>query len=295
MDSAVQRFLDYLMVEKGLAGNSIAAYGRDLAQFVEFVGSKGVNSPGDLDATIAAAYAESLSRNGFARTTMARKISALRTFAKFLVRDGIVREDFTSNLESARPPRRLPATLSVQEVELLLSQPDCLTPIGLRDKAMLETLYASGLRVSELIGLKTDDVNLEVGFLRCLGKGSKERVVPIGEVAADFIKRYLTEARGALAKAKQSEFLFLSYQGAPLSRVMFWKIIKKHAASAGIRKRLTPHTLRHSFATHLLEGGADLRAIQEMLGHASIATTEIYTHVSKNRLYEVYELAHPRA
>jgi len=295
MDSAVQRFLDYLMVEKGLAGNSIAAYGRDLAQFVEFVKSKEVNSPGELNAGIAASYVESLSRNGFARTTMARKISALRTFAKFLVRDGIVGEDFTSNLESSRPPSRLPATLTVQEVELLLSQPDCATPIGLRDRAMLETLYASGLRVSELIGLKTDDVNLGVGFLRCLGKGSKERVVPVGQVAADFIKRYLTEARGSLAKAKQSEFLFLSYQGAPLSRVMFWKIIKKHAASTGIRKRLTPHTLRHSFATHLLEGGADLRAIQEMLGHASIATTEIYTHVSKDRLYEVYELAHPRA
>jgi len=295
MDSAVQRFLDYLMVERGLADNSIAAYGRDLSRFVEFARSKGANSPADLNAGVASGYVESLSREAFARATIARKTSSLKTFAKFLVRDGIVQADFASDLESSAPPRRLPATLSIEEVDLLLSQPDLTKPIGLRDKAMLETLYASGLRVSELVRLKTEDVNLDVGFLRCLGKGAKERVVPIGQVAAGCVRRYLTEARGSLAGGGRSEYLFLSYRGAPMSRVMFWKIIKKYASSAGIRKRLTPHTLRHSFATHLLEGGADLRAIQEMLGHASIATTEIYTHVSKSKLYEIYDLTHPRA
>jgi len=295
MDGAVQRFLDFLTVEKGLADNSIAAYGRDLAQFVAFAGSKGVDSVQGLDGSLAEAYAARLSRDGYARASAARKISALRSFAKFLVRDGMLEADFTANLESSRPPKRLPATLTVQEVELLLDQPDCAKPIGLRDKAMLEVLYAGGLRVSELINLKTEDLNLGVGFLRCFGKGSKERVVPIGQIAAGYVNRYLAEARGELARGKQSEYLFLSYRGEPMSRVMFWKIVKKYAGSAGIRKRLTPHTLRHSFATHLLEGGADLRAIQEMLGHVSIATTETYTHVSTARLYEEYELAHPRA
>jgi len=295
MDSAVQKFLDYLMVEKGLASNSVAAYGGDLAQFVEFARSKGVNSPTDVDPTIASGYAVSLSSAGFARATIARKISSLRSFAKFLTTEGMIQADFTADLENSTPPRRLPSTLSVQEVELLLAQPDCSTPKGLRDKAMLETLYASGLRVSELIHLKTEDVNLEIGFLRCFGKGSKERVVPIGQVAAGCVRRYLAEARGSLAGAGRSEYLFLSYRGEPMSRIMFWKIIKKYAASAGILKRLTPHTLRHSFATHLLEHGADLRSVQEMLGHVSITTTEIYTHVTKTLLYEIYEMTHPRA
>lgn len=295
MDAAVQRFLDYLTVEKGLAANSISAYGCDLAQFVEFVRSRGVDSPTDLDGGTAVAYAESLSRAGFAGTSIARKLSAVRTFSKFLVREGILRVDFASNLEVARPKTRLPATLTIQDVESLLAQPDTSKPLGIRDRAMLEVLYASGLRVSELVSLKTEDVNLDVGFLRCVGKGGKERIVPIGDVATACVKQYLQRARGDLTAGGRSEFLFVSQRGAPMSRVMFWKIIRKYAASAGIRKRLTPHTLRHSFATHLLEGGADLRAIQEMLGHASITTTEVYTHVSTGRLYEVYDIAHPRA
>lgn len=295
LDDDIQRFLDYLTVEKGLSVNTIAAYASDLAQFAGFVKKQSKNSSADLVPALASAFAQELSKSGLSRSSSARKISALRSFSKFLLREGILHIDFASELETSRRKTSLPNVLSSDDIEKLLAAPDLTQPSGLRDKAMMEVLYAGGLRVSELISLKIDCLDLDLGFLRCKGKGSKERVVPIGAAAVHYVSRYLNEARGSLANNKNSEFLFLSRFGEPMSRIMFWKIIRKYAKAAGIDSYLTPHTLRHSFASHLLERGADLRSIQEMLGHASITTTEIYTHVSKSRLFEVYDKTHPRA
>ncbi len=295
MDEEIQRFLDYLAVEKGLANNTISAYAKDLAQFADFAAKAGALSFENLTSSLADYFAQSLSQSGLSRASIARKISSLRSFSKFLLREGIMQIDFASELETSRRKSNLPNVLSLHEVEKLLSAPDITTPTGLRNKAMMEVMYAGGLRVSELVNLKTENLDVDSGFLMCKGKGSKERVVPIGQTAIYFVNRYLLEARAIFLKNKSSDFLFLSRNGEPISRIMFWKIIKKYAESAKIDSYLTPHTLRHSFASHLLQHGADLRSIQEMLGHASITTTEIYTHVSKSRLFEVYDKTHPRA
>ena len=216
-----------------------------------------------------------------------------RSLIKFLVGEKEIAKSPLAVLEPSRPPVRLPKSLSVEELSRLLAAPDIRDDLGLRDKSMIETLYATGLRVSELVGLKVEDVNLKSGFVRCTGKGDKERVVPMGEIAANAIALYIDRVRGRLSDT--SEYLFLTKLGKPISRVMFWKIIKKYAAKAGITSPITPHVLRHSFATHLLERGADLRSLQEMLGHASIATTQVYTHVTRDHLREVYKESHPRA
>lgn len=289
MDEAVQAFLDHLTVERGLAPNTLSAYAHDLAQFLEFAGG------GDVEESVVVTFLDSLRAAGMSPNSVSRKMSAVRMFAKFAFREGFVEKDFTANLTGMRGVKKLPGVLTIEETERVLQQPDAATPGGLRDRAMLETLYATGLRVSELINLKTADVSLDVGFVRCLGKGSKERIVPLGKIAGGWIARYLTDSRPALARSRSSEYLFLTIRGTKMSRVGFWKTIKKHSAAAGIRKNITPHTLRHSFATHLLQGGADLRSIQEMLGHADIATTQIYTHVSRDKLKEIYRETHPRA
>lgn len=295
MDEAVQAFLDHLSVERGVSPNTISAYGRDLSQFADFARRQGVSSAGDLTEAILIGFMDDLRKSGISATSVSRKLSAIKTFAKFAWRDGYITKDFTANTSGLRGPKKLPRSLTVEEVAELLAQPDWNDPGGSRDKAMLETLYASGLRVSELISLRLVDVNLSVGFVRCFGKGSKERIVPLGKVAADYLTRYLSNGRPKFARSGSSEYLFLSCRGRRMSRVGFWKIVKKYAAKAGIAKNITPHTLRHSFATHLLQGGADLRSIQEMLGHADIATTQVYTHVTQDHLKEVYRETHPRA
>ena len=295
MDALAQRFLDYLLVERGLSSNTIASYGRDVAQFIQFADEAGVKSAAAVTEEVLTRFLARLRREGYAAASAARKLAAIRAFLKFLEREGEVSGDPASWVENPRPAKPLPKTLTEDEILRLLRQPDISAPNGLRDRAMIETLYATGLRVSELVGLRVDDVNLAVGFVRCVGKGSKERVVPIGEVAVETIKSYLVGCRPIFAKGERSEFLFLTRRGQPMTRVAFWKIIKKHARAAGITKHITPHVLRHSFATHLLERGADIRSIQEMLGHASVATTQVYTHVTRDHLRDVYRRAHPRA
>lgn len=295
MDEAVQSFLDHLSIERGLSPNTIAAYGRDLSGFMKYLKENGITSQDQLTDTIMTSYLNHLRESGASPNSVSRKVSAIRTFCKFSCREGYSKRDYTSNLTGMKGIKRLPGVLDAEEVSRLLDQPDTRTPAGARDRAMLETIYASGLRVTELITLKISDVNLGVGFIRCFGKGSKERIIPLGKVAIEYLNRYLLSGRQSFVRAGSQEYLFLTNRGTRMSRVGFWKIIKKYAASAGITKHLTPHTLRHSFATHLLQGGADLRSIQEMLGHADISTTQIYTHVTRDKLKETYRKSHPRA
>jgi integrase/recombinase XerD len=295
MDKALQAFLDHLLVERGLSGNTIAAYARDLAQFVEYCGKNSASTLDGITDDTLLGFLDALREVGMSPNSIGRKLSAIKTFCKFACREGYVKRDFTANAPGLHGVKKLPGVLTIEEVELLLVQPENHTPSGIRDKAMIETLYASGLRVSELINLRLSDMNLAVGFVRCFGKGSKERIIPLGKVAIGYLNRYLSDARPVFASSASSEYLFLTNRGKAMSRVGFWKIIKKYSARAGITKNITPHTLRHSFATHLLQGGADLRSIQEMLGHADIATTQVYTHVSRDKLKEVYRESHPRA
>lgn len=295
MDKLIERFIHYLAVERGLAHNTLESYQRDLVQYVGFLEKNEIH---DLNQTRRAnliAYLADMQRKGRATSTISRNLASMRAFYGFLLRDGMIDQDPTTNLESPKIEKRLPKVLSVQEVEALLEGPDYGTVAGIRDKAMLELLYATGIRVSELVSLNCSDVNLNMGFLKCYGKGSKERIIPLGSVALKSVSDYVMRSRNKLLRDQSEESLFLNHHGQRLSRQGFWKIIKKYATSAAIDKEITPHTLRHSFATHLLENGADLRAVQEMLGHADISTTQIYTHLTKSRLKEVYAKAHPRA
>jgi integrase/recombinase XerD len=295
MDKLIERFIHYLAVERGLAQNTLESYARDLTAYIDFLQRGGIR---DLNQTRRAniiAYLAELQRKGRATTTISRNLASLRAFYGFLLRDGLLDGDPTANLESPKIEKRLPKVLSVGEVESLLEGPDQGTVAGVRDKAMLELLYATGIRVSELVSLNISDVNLNMGFLKCYGKGSKERIIPLGTVALQSVSDYIMRSRVKLSRNPSEESLFLNHHGQRLSRQGFWKIIKKYAHTASIDKEITPHTLRHSFATHLLENGADLRAVQEMLGHADISTTQIYTHLTKSRLKEVYAKAHPRA
>jgi integrase/recombinase XerD len=284
-------FLDYLLLERGLAENTLRAYRRDLDDYLAFLARAGL----DLEAGDAVpCYLRDLQARGCAPATRARRLSCLRRFYRFLTLEGLVGTDPTAAVPSPRRGLKLPRVLTADEVDRLLTQPRTSTPTGLRDRAMLELLYATGLRVSELVALKVADVNVAQGYVRCLGKGQRERVVPFGSVAARYLQAYLTEVRPRLV-ARRSPYLFVNRQGRPLSRQALWKLIKKYARGAGIDKTIGPHVLRHSFATHLLENGADLRTVQELLGHADISTTQIYTHVSTAHLREVYARAHPRA
>ena len=286
---ALQAFLDSLAVERGLSPNTITAYDRDLREHLTFLAARGVSAPGAVDESHLIVYLGQLRRSGAAPATVMRKLSSVRGFYRHLAREEQIAADPTANLPAAQLRRLLPNVLSVEEVSRLINQPDTKTPRGLRDQAMLELIYAAGLRVSELVGLSRGDLNLDLGLVRCLGKGSKERVVPVGRLAIKAVKTYLASRRDA------APALFLGNKGQPLTRVSFWRIVRRYARQAGIRAPVSPHTFRHSFATHMLDGGADLRAIQELLGHANIATTQIYTHVSTDRLREVYRAYHPRA
>ncbi len=295
MESLIQEFIEYLGHEKGLATNTLESYGRDLRQYCGFLSEDTSQTPETASQATIVAYLMMLRKQGKATATIARRLAALKAFYQFMLKENYVTKDPTDELSSPKLERKLPKVLTVEEVEKLLNQPDASNPTGIRDKAMLEVLYATGIRVSELVSLNLDDVDFDEGFVRCVGKGSKERVVPIGEIAVNSLKAYLSKGRPKLVSNPNENALFLNHHGRRLTRQGFWKIVKKYAAQLGIRKEITPHTLRHSFATHLLENGADIRAVQEMLGHADISTTQIYTHVTKDRLKDVYARSHPRA
>ena len=295
MQQLVEDYLAYLTVERGLAGNTLEAYGRDLRSYVRFLTGHALTDLAETSKETVRAYLEHLYQIGRATSTISRNLAAIKSFYQFLVREGWLSVDPSEHLESPKVEKRLPHVMSLTEVEALLSQPAQDEPCSFRDKAMLEVLYATGIRVSELVSLDRTDVNLEAGYLRCLGKGSKERIVPLGSVAIRALAVYMQSGRPKLVKLAGETALFVNQHGRRLTRQGFWKIIKRYAKDANIDESITPHTLRHSFATHLLENGADLRSVQEMLGHADISTTQIYTHVTRNRLKEVYQKAHPRA
>lgn len=285
----LQAFLDGLAIERGLSVNTIEAYRRDLTHHLRFLGGQDVEDLSGVEESQLIVYLGRLRRAGAAPSTVMRKMSALRTFYRYLMREEAIASDPTSNLPSGRLLRRLPSVLSVEEVGRLLAQPDTGTRRGLRDRAMLELLYATGLRVSELVGLGRGDITLDLGVVRCIGKGSKERIVPVGRPAIEAVHAYLDSRRDAAPP------LFVGNKGQPITRVAVWRIVRRYARGAGLRAPISPHALRHSFATHMLEGGADLRSIQELLGHANIVTTQIYTHVSIDHLREVHRAYHPRA
>ena len=290
----LDRFLESLVVERGLRQNSLEAYQRDLIRYLTYLSDRG-RQAASLDRTEVPRYLLALRDAGLSPRSVARHLSTIRQFHRFLVRQGQAAEDPTAHLEAPRPWRRLPGVLSSEEVDRLLAAPAAANPRELRNRAMLELMYASGLRVSELVGLRLGDVNLGVGIVRVVGKGEKERLVPVGDAAAASLRIYLRGGRPLLAKNRPSDVLFLGRHGRGLTRQMFWRLIKKAALEAGISKPVTPHTLRHSFATHLLEHGADLRSVQIMLGHADIGTTQVYTHLSRAHLKAIYDKFHPRA
>jgi integrase/recombinase XerD len=286
------QFINYLRVERGLADNTIQAYSRDIVRFLQFLESRGLSPLGTGQKEIAE-FTGALGRELSARS-VARNISAIRMFFRFLTSEGKIKENPARLLETPKLSSRLPEVLSTQEVDRLLSRPDPTNPKGQRDRAMFEVLYATGLRVSELVRLKFSNINLEAGYVRTLGKGSKERIVPLGGKAIEALKEYISGGRTHLRKGWDSPYVFLTSRGGPMSRQGFWKTIKRQGIAAGIKKRITPHGIRHSFASHLLEAGADLRSVQVMLGHEDISTTQIYTHVTRERLKELHERCHPR-
>ena len=296
MQNYISAFTEYLQYEKGLSENTRAAYRRDLNKFNAYLLKNCQSSqPGEISKQQITAFLSNQMDEGAANSTVARSLSSIKTFYKFLVLENHVQNNPTSDLETPKIKRKLPDILTIEEVDKLMEQPRVLLPLGLRDRAMLELMYGTGVRVSELLALQIEDINSTAGFLRCFGKGRKERIIPVNQTSIDWIQRYLARARNLLVKNHLERTLFVNANGRPMSRQGFYKILAAYAKKAELGKEVTPHTLRHSFATHLLENGADLRAVQEMLGHADISTTQIYTHLTKSRLMEVYQLYHPRA
>jgi integrase/recombinase XerD len=293
-DAFIDDFLHYLTVERGLAKNSVVAYGHDLAKFERYLRDKGRN-PRQVRQGEINEFARRLSGEGLSAKSIARALNSVRMFYRYLVMEAIVSEDPTAQVRGPRTLKSLPRYLTLEEVDHLLTAPDVSTPLGARDAAMVELLYATGLRVSELVSLRVRDLSLDAGYLRCLGKGSKERLVPLGRRAAQRLRAYLDGARPAILRGYAHASLFLNNRRGPMSRQGFWKILKKYGRAMGLRGKLSPHVLRHSFATHLLERGADLRSVQMMLGHADISTTQIYTHINRERLRKIYRDFHPRA
>lgn len=294
MRDLVNQYVNHLLIEKGAAGNTLEAYGRDLKRYVVFLEQRGLKDLCSVVPETVIEFLVQIKGEGLSANSMNRLLAALRGFYKYLLQEKVVEESPLANIELAKVWMRLPDTVSREEMTLILSQPGDQTPAALRDTAMLELLYATGLRVSELISLTMNSINWQVGFLIVMGKGSKERVVPVGKTAYDAVRRYVDEARPKLLKSKSTDVLFLNRFGGAFSRQGLWKIIIHYAHKAGLKKNIHPHTFRHSFASHLLEGGADLRAVQVMLGHADISTTQIYTHVTKDRLKEIHRKYHPR-
>lgn len=296
LDKDIALFSDYLLVEKGYSPNTIAGYARDLQDFSRFLRNSGGSGLVSAQRQQVMGYLSELHKKGLSANSIGRRLSALRSFYKFLLLDKRIEADPMVNLESPKAARYLPNVLSQAEVSLLLSQPDTSTLAGKRDRAILETLYATGMRVSELVGLNLDDVNLKFSYAKCFGKGGKERLVPLGSYAIASIEEYLQKVRPVFLKVKSSEqSLFINQRGKRLTRQSVWNIIKTSAASAGLEGSLSPHTLRHSLATHMLENGADLRTVQEILGHVDLATTEIYTHLLQKTITAEYKKYHPRS
>ena len=296
------RFLDHLTVERGLSANTLAAYRRDLRRYVEFCDTRDIRAPADVDESTVRSFVASVSastwgddEHAYSARTVARTLSAVRSFHRFLLREGVVDRDPAIGMIQPKLPRGLPHPLPLDEVTRLLEAPDPTSPAGLRDRAILELLYGAGLRISELVGLDVDDIDLEEGFVRVLGKGGKEREVPLGRYGREAVEAYLTRARPGFASTVSRGALFLNQRGGRITRQSCARLLSAHVRTSGIERHVTLHTLRHSFATHLLEGGADVRVVQELLGHASVATTQIYTLVTKDHLREVYYASHPRA
>jgi integrase/recombinase XerD len=295
LDYPLDRFLNFLVVEKGLSPNTLEAYSRDLSQYFRFLESRGITDVGETQVDTLYEYLGTLRTRKLSGRTQARILSALRSFYRFLQDESLRKDNPTLPLQGPKPKRTLPKTLSEMEVETLIRQPNRSSPRGLRDTAMLELLYATGLRVSELISLTLDQIEIEAHLIRTVGKGAKERLVPVGKMASGCLQEYLEKGRPALLKKSTVPWVFINNRGGRMSRQGFWKLLRQYGRQAGILKKISPHTLRHTFATHLLEGGADLRSIQTMLGHADISTTQIYTLVTHEHLREVYRRYHPRA
>jgi integrase/recombinase XerD len=294
MYELLDQYLNFLTVEKGASFNTLEAYGRDLNKYVAFIEKKGIHSIANITPDEVISWLSELRGQGLAANSVNRGLAAIRGFHKFLLVERKTDNNPLANIKLAKIWMRLPDTLSREEMNMLLSCPGVGTKSALRDTAMLELMYATGLRVSELISLKMNSINWQVGYLTTIGKGNKERIVPIGRSAYDFLYRYVQESRAAFIKKRQTDILFLNKSGTAFSRQGFWKMVKKYATEVGLQKKVHPHTFRHSFATHLMEGGADLRSVQMMLGHADISTTQIYTHVTRERLKEVHRKYHPR-
>jgi len=290
----IDEFYQFLILERGLSQNTVVAYASDLNKFQDYLRQKGIEDFTKVQTREIEGFIHWLTQKKLSPRSRARVLATIKTFFRFLILSQRLETSPAVLIETPRFPKKLPQVLSLEEVERLLEQPDTTHPRGLRDKAMLELLYATGLRVSELVRLKLNQLNLEVGYISVIGKGAKERFVPVGRQAQQALTQYLKHGRFALLKTPSS-YLFIGYRGRPLTRQGFWEIIKKYAIKSGINKPISPHTLRHSFATHILERGADLRSVQTMLGHSSITTTQIYTHVTETRIKELYVRFHPRA
>jgi integrase/recombinase XerD len=294
MKELIDSFLDYLSVERGLSKNTVIAYRQDLNIYLDFMAKRQITALSKVTKNDIVEFMLHQKEQGISPTSISRRLAAIRMFHRFLARERVLKSDPTTLIDSPKLWKKVPDALSLNEIEALISQPDPRDYQGVRDKAILETLYATGMRVSESTNLKINNVNLDIGFLRCIGKGNKERVIPLGKKAIQSINRYLEFSRPRFLKHKTSEYLFISRSGTRLSRQSVWKLIKRYALEAKIKKPIKVHTIRHSFATHLLERGADLRSVQEMLGHSNISTTQIYTHIDKERLKTIHKTFHPR-
>ena len=295
LDQAIDDYIVYLTVEKGSSRNTIEAYSNDVRKLAQYLSDADIKRWSQVDSYHIRGYLAFMQQEDVTNTTRARNVAAMKSFFRFLYIEKYTDSNLAELLDGPRKEKVLPKYLTIEEVERLMAAPDVTTPNGCRDKAMLELLYASGLRVTELITLRLSDISFEMAYVRCFGKGAKERVIPLGKYALQALERYIDVCRPNVMNNWQTDILFLNKSGNGLTRQGFWKIIKKYGQEAGITADLTPHVLRHSFATHLLSNGADLRAIQEMLGHADIATTQIYTHLLGEQMLEVYKEAHPRA
>ncbi|MFC1780825.1 site-specific tyrosine recombinase XerD [Planctomycetota bacterium] len=294
MGHQVKCFLDYLTVEAGLSNNTVLAYGRDLKNFLDYCRLNKIDQLRKIKPVLIHNYLRVLSHDQKSEGSIKRYLVAIRMFLRYSKLNGLITDDFAAILESPKVWQKLPCVCNQKQVIDLLDAPDIHEPFYLRDKAMLEMLYATGIRANEVAGIQITNLNLDVGYLRCFGKGNKERIIPVGKVAINAVREYLEGLRPKLAKEFSNEFIFLSRTGRPMSRIEIWRLVKKYAVRAGMPRDLTVHTLRHCFATHLLSGGADLRSVQEMLGHVDIATTQIYTHVDQDRLRKIHRDFHPR-
>ena len=295
MNLLLDKFTDYIGSVRKLSDNTVESYCRDIKQYIEYIESKNIQSLKNTNKTTVITYLLYLQKNGRATSTISRSLASIRAFYQYLTAERIIERDPTVDLESPKVEKKLPTILSGKEVELLLDQPDLSSAKGTRDKSMLELLYATGIRVSELVALDCGDINLELGYLKCSKNNDRERIIPVGTIALEILGKYIRDVRPGLLRGKSETALYVNYKGERLTRQGFWKIIKGYKNKAKINKDITPHTLRHSFAAHLIENGADLKSVQEMLGHSDISTTQVYAQITKNRIKEVYNKAHPRA